>query len=233
MAFCKHCGAPIKESDIFCPECGKKILQENICPHCGALIKEGDFFCRNCGGKVSNIEDGNTKETKRRLNIRYFLYILLVLLVCVVIGCFVRIYLPKENEPQPIELDEDTNSITEQEIQAKKAFIEEFYKELERTKYQDGDYIRKHITSNVKKLLQEAYSFDCDNNDCLAVWLFAYEGGCDTGDFISLNIAEENENDFLIKIKYEYVDYKVLLTVIKDGDIYKIDGLKEYGFIFK
>ena len=143
----------------------------------------------------------------------------------------------------PTELSE----AAQQEIKAKKAFLETFYDGLDESGFDDAyirkfitptakkilnenydyAYIRKFITPNAKKILNENYDYDCDDNDCLAVWLFAYEAGGDTGKCLSRTIKEQDENHFLVTLKYEEEEYNVLLTVIKDGDAYKIDDIEK------
>lgn len=122
----------------------------------------------------------------------------------------------------PAELSE----AAQQEIKAKKAFLETFYDGLDESGFDDA-YIRKFITPNAKKILNENYDYDCDDNDCLAVWLFAYEAGGDTGKCLSRTIKEQDENRFLVTLKYEEEEYNVLLKVIKDGDTYKIDDIEK------
>ena len=113
-----------------------------------------------------------------------------------------------------------------QEIQAKKDFLEKFYDGLDESGLDDA-YIRKFITPNAKKILIEENLYECESGDCLAVWLFAYEGGGDTGKCLSRTIKEQDENHFLVTFKYEGEEYNVLLTVIKDGDTYKIDDIEK------
>ncbi len=47
---CKGCGAQIKATAKFCPECGKPQTQAQKCPECGAEV-EGKF-CPECGHKM-------------------------------------------------------------------------------------------------------------------------------------------------------------------------------------
>lgn len=123
----------------------------------------------------------------------------------------------------PAELSE----AAQQEIKAKKAFLETFYDGLDESGFDDA-YIRKFITPNAKKILNENYDYDCDDNDCLAVWLFAYEAGGDTGKCLSRTIKEQDENHYLVDFEYEgNEEYLVLLTVIKNGDTYKIDNIEK------
>lgn len=111
------------------------------------------------------------------------------------------------------------------ETQAQKAFLETFYNGLDSVGFDDA-YIRKYITPKAKKILNDAYDYECDD-DCLAVWLFAYEAGGDTGPQLSRSIKEQGDNKFLVNLKYENENYKVLLTVIKEGDTYKIDDIEK------
>ena len=52
---CPSCGATIKETVKFCPECGEKQPEKKIdkfCPECGAKVKAGSKFCPECGAKL-------------------------------------------------------------------------------------------------------------------------------------------------------------------------------------
>ena len=44
---------------------------------------------------------------------------------------------------------------------------------------------------------------------------------------MSRTIKEQDENHFLVTLKYEEEEYNVLLNVIKDGDTYKIDDIEK------
>ena len=47
---CPECGATITKSAKFCPECGKSL--KRTCKKCGAELKDGVKFCPECGEKV-------------------------------------------------------------------------------------------------------------------------------------------------------------------------------------
>jgi len=52
---CKFCGIELRESDSFCPGCGRKIVKEpevKICENCGAVLRPGAVFCHKCGSEV-------------------------------------------------------------------------------------------------------------------------------------------------------------------------------------
>ncbi len=69
IMFCKKCGKPINESDVFCKACGAKnksavvenkvdqeatveIASADTCPNCGAALKENDEFCPTCSKRI-------------------------------------------------------------------------------------------------------------------------------------------------------------------------------------
>jgi uncharacterized RDD family membrane protein YckC len=49
---CNKCGAVIQSDDIFCPECGIKVMGVSNCPYCGGPLEPGDTFCGGCGKAV-------------------------------------------------------------------------------------------------------------------------------------------------------------------------------------
>lgn len=55
---CPTCGGEVLVGDAFCPNCGQKLVWDNVppaqpaapvCPKCGQLITPGDAFCQHCG----------------------------------------------------------------------------------------------------------------------------------------------------------------------------------------
>ena len=112
----------------------------------------------------------------------------------------------------------------ENETDAKKAFVEKFYAGFE--DILDYAYVKKYVTPNLLQLLADSYDFDCEG-ECLATWLFCYEGGGDAGNLVSRQVKVCDENHFLVAFKYIGYEYEVLLTVIKEGDKYLIDGLQQ------
>lgn len=130
-----------------------------------------------------------------------------------------------EIEEQNEEIERGESISTEQEIQAKKDFIDSFYKGMERSNDID-DYVRKHITDKAKRILIEEYDYDCVG-ECLATWLFDSEAGSDIGPFVSRTINVKNEDNFLVVTKYLDAEYEVRLSVIRVGDSYKIDDIEK------
>ena len=76
------------------------------------------------------------------------------------------------------------------------------------------------------KFLADSYEFECEG-ECLATWKFFYEGGGDVGEFKSRQITARDGSHVLVENKYVNYEYDVLLTVIKDGDTFKIDSLQQ------
>ena len=50
---CRNCGTELKDGEIFCHECGAKVLALS-CPKCGAELIEGAKFCSLCGTNIKN-----------------------------------------------------------------------------------------------------------------------------------------------------------------------------------
>ena len=117
-------------------------------------------------------------------------------------------------------------AIMEQDKEAVRVFVEKFYKEWNGEDILEYDYPKQHITPNLLKYLADAYDFDCEG-ECLATWMFFYEGGGDVGMLKSRQITARDESHVLVENKYENYEYDVLLTVVKDGDAFKIDSLKQ------
>lgn len=153
----------------------------------------------------------------------------LVLMVFILAGC-------SSNKSSDVNGNEKvTDSIAsesyhtnpEQEIQAKKNFLDKFYKEKEG---KEDDllyaYIKKNVTTNCLKKLRDLYDYECDG-ECLATWVFDYEQGSDIGNIKSRKITPKDENTFLVENIYEYADYSIFLTVINDGSVYKIDEIEQ------
>ena len=120
----------------------------------------------------------------------------------------------------------DSADDQEQEMVAVKAFVEEFYKEWDKTDLLDYGYVKQYITPNLLKYLADAYDYDCEG-ECLATWKFFYEGGGDVGELKSRQITARDGNHVLVENKYVNYEYDVLLTLIKDGGAYKIDSLEQ------
>ena len=113
-----------------------------------------------------------------------------------------------------------------QNMEAVQAFVEQFYNEWGMENLLDYDYPKQHITPRLLKFLADSYEFECEG-ECLATWKFFYEGGGDVGEFKSRQITARDGSHVLVENKYVNYEYDVLLTVIKDGDTFKIDSLQQ------
>ena len=114
----------------------------------------------------------------------------------------------------------------EEEMLAAKAFVEEFYKEWDKKDLLDYGYVKQYITPNLLKYLADAYDYDCEG-ECLATWKFFYEGGGDVSGLKSRQITARDGHHVLVENQYVNYEYDVLLTLVKDGDAFKIDSLEQ------
>ena len=48
---CKNCGYENNKQSKFCPNCGEKVVEEDICANCGGKVVRDDI-CANCGAKI-------------------------------------------------------------------------------------------------------------------------------------------------------------------------------------
>ena len=152
-----------------------------------------------------------------------------IILLGIVGACSSKAPSNNSNDTDTIAVDsvvtEEIVTTPEQDIQAKKEFLEMFYQGLDESDL-DPSYIKKYVTPKALQILKDYYDYDCEDGDCLGVWLFAYACNDDPGALVSRHIKEVNENDYLVEIKYEWHEYDVLLTVITDGNAYKIDNIE-------
>ena len=255
-AFCQNCGKRI--DDIPSTKEEPTIIQKK-CPHCGASIIEGDTFCSECGKKIDEAvqvtepkpikqETTPIEEVKDNVIIeeyeeqpsslkQYLPYIVGGLVVlALIIGYFTWNNSKNEGNPPQIEaidslqtdsISTDTELSPEEETQARIKYIEDFYKNLE-----SGDwdaFVRRNVDANAARILNQEYDYECDNDDCIAVWLFTHEAGNDTGELVSRNIKVIDIDDYLVENKYEGSQYDVLLTIRKIDDSYKISNIEKRG----
>ena len=104
-------------------------------------------------------------------------------------------------------------------------FLEEFYRSYDDPMGNDshGSYIRKHITNKALKILRDEYYYEY-GDEGIATWMF--DGGGDSM-VSSLSCIPYGSNKYLVERKTEYRAYRVLLTIIRDGDTYKIDNIEK------
>ena len=94
----------------------------------------------------------------------------------------------------------------------------------------DYAFVKRNLTRKALQYLTDNYEYDCEGGDCLATWLFLYEGGGDTGPLKKRTIQSIDENTYQVTSVYDNSDgdykYTVQLGLVKDGDTYKIDTVK-------
>lgn len=112
-----------------------------------------------------------------------------------------------------------------EDLEAPKAFVENFYKEW-RDAILEYDYVKQNVTDNMLQQLKDEYDYDCEG-ECLATWIFCYKGGGDVSDLISRQFTAQDATHVLVENKYDGYEYDIVLTLVKDGDTYKIDNLKQ------
>lgn len=257
MKKCPYCGAELSDESLFCTECGKELPKGTICPHCGASVNDGDTFCTECGKRMDEavlVEEPKPvqqeippiEEVEEIVLVEFdeqpsFLkrYLPLVIggivVLALVIGFFVWNNSKGVDSNQQIatvdSLDIDSNTTDEsEEIQARIKYIENFYKNLESSNW--DAFVRNNVDANAHRTLNQAYDYECESDDCLAIWLFT-KGDCsDPGAFISRNIKMKDIDTYLVENEYENVKYIVSLTLHKYGDIYKISNIEEFETTF-
>lgn len=116
-------------------------------------------------------------------------------------------------------------ALSSADLEAPKAFVEKFYDEWG-DDILEYDFVKQNITDNMLQLLKDEYDYDCEG-ECLATWIFCYKGGGDVGTLLSRQITAQDATHVLVENKYDNYEYDIVLTLINDGDTYKIDNLKQ------
>ena len=61
MMKCPSCGHQMPEGNVFCENCGAKLVEinetEKHCPQCGAVVEEGAAFCEECGFPLQDTQE--------------------------------------------------------------------------------------------------------------------------------------------------------------------------------
>ena len=97
-AFCKKCGAKVKENEKFCSTCGEAIKKGNVCPSCGKEIKSGTKFCDKCGASLTKEEheQPQQQQPKKKHTLAIVLSIVGGVLLLLIIGIVGFIYSIKQ-----------------------------------------------------------------------------------------------------------------------------------------
>ena len=126
----------------------------------------------------------------------------------------------KEDQVVASTNDDKFEMYSKQEIQSMKIFLEAFYDKMDTMGMIDEKQIEKNVTINAQKTLKE------NGNDLLTQDEEHY------GEAQSTKITHIGDNYFEVCITYYvertyYDDYKVKLSVVKDGGSYKIDTIEK------
>lgn len=110
-----------------------------------------------------------------------------------------------------------------------KAFLERFYQEGAECWF-DNAFLKKHLTQNALKYLHDAYPYDDDSGEGLAMWLFYQEGGWDLGEFKEIKVDRLRENTYRVTCRSRFNDdtyeYTVVFGLVRVGNAWKIDTMK-------
>ena len=193
--------------DFFCdgalsyerPDYGGKVVSRTIEP------EDNDWFL------VTNIWDVIKKPVKVHLEVKS------------VDGAYKIVDIrvdDKEDQVVASDNDDKCEMYSKQEIQSMKTFLEAFYDKMDTMGMIDEKQIEKNVTINAQKTLKE------NGNDLLT----QDEEHC--GEVQSTKITHIGDNYFEVCITYYvertyYDDYKVKLSVVKDGGSYKIDTIEK------
>ena len=78
-----------------------------------------------------------------------------------------------------------------------KSFLERFYQEGAECWF-DNAFLKKHLTQKALKYLHDAYPYDDESGDGLAMWLFYQEGGWDLGELKEILVKNVANNTYRV-----------------------------------
>lgn len=224
---CKYCNAELEKDAQFCTHCGKDLSKFNKCIKCGELLDKGTAFCPYCGTEQPHEEkvkvEGSGTKTKM------WLFIIPLTLLVLIIGAGAWYFLSdsfsfgEKIDKSTVEVV-DSSAIesvsaldTEQDTEAMKAFLEDFYGRMDVMGQIDEKLIKKSLTPKALRILKEKGN-DCLTND---------EGV--GGQLSSYKVTHVKENLFEVCVVLytygTYWDHKVILGVVKEGNHFKIDTI--------
>ena len=99
--------------------------------------------------------------------------------------------------------------------------------------YEEGgfnvEYIMSKITPNLKQWLMDSFDYDCDG-ECMANWLFCYNGGGDTG-ALKYRTIKHIGDTYIVSCHHDQgggkeYHYSIELTLVQEGDSFKIDSME-------
>jgi len=110
-----------------------------------------------------------------------------------------------------------------------KAFLERFYQEGAECWF-DNAFLKKHLTQKALKYLHDAYPYDDEAGEGLAMWLFYQEGGWDLGEFKEIKVDRLRENTYRVTCRSRFnedtYEYTVVFGLVRVGNAWKIDTMK-------
>ena len=128
---------------------------------------------------------------------------------------------------------ENTVNATDASVALGKTYLESFYQGFEEAFDREQEeaylFVNKHVTPKAKQTLIDQYDYDCEG-ECLAIWLFLYQGGGDVIGDCQRTIEPVDGLSYRVTNTYYYegkksYEYHVKLGLVKDGDSFKIDSI--------
>ncbi len=237
MAFCGNCGTELSDGAKFCPNCGEPVLPSKTD---NKNIIGVDNQVEGVGSDRLDDEEGYNPWKEYRIHIVGCILVALLLGGC---WWYYKTSMDRaesdkaiQQESQRLALQKEKEKMDSIEKAQKEEllFVENFYKELE--EYSDYEVmtsiIRKNVTDKALKTLKDEYDYECEDDDCLATWIFFYEAGTDLDSLYDRKIELVSKNTFLVTSSWGYSydsygrsDYRVRLGVVKEGTSYKIDKI--------
>lgn len=259
VKYCIKCGQEIGLEDIYCGYCGtsqlvekKEIslqeeqrLQSTNQPNEECSLEANTHEINDESNDVESvnaIEDaanedkrqyeselGRSIDNKNKPQSKKNLIIVLVAIVVIIGG--ILLFIPSnENRPylsgNAIDSIGGNNDVAQDnDNQEAIKFLKDFYD----GPYWEDSYVRKYITNNARQVLNDYYDYDCDA-DCLATWMFA-DGGQQCDSKFTQSIIPQGSNKFLVENKLSCGTYSVLLTLVHDGNSFKIDNIEPKKYV--
>lgn len=255
---CPHCGASVDDYDVFCQNCGKKIAEE---PMPTSTESPHDADASNDDVEVQINETDETEkynysvEDETRTWRNKIFYILGAIVIVGVLGtCIWNYYSSSQRAERNIALADSLKRSLQDSIahvrqmerveqdsiykvqQEEKEFLENFYKRLDafRLWEEKEELVRENVTQKALQTLRDGYEYEDGCDDCLALWMFTFEGGGDLDTLLGRKIERVSDNTFLVTTTvgcsngnpYKE-DSKVRLGIVKAEGSYKINSIEK------